>query len=95
MIILFDKVYWDWLCSLTQKREPVEINPRLRICSNCGRTFEFNKKDLIKMLKNDKLIVTCPNCFYQQAYKLIYHVTLVNDDKTIENNKRLRRRGFK
>ena len=92
---MFDKVYWDWLCSLAPSKETIKINPKTRRCSNCGRTYEFDKKDLIKMIKKDKLIYTCPNCFYQQAYKLIYHVTSIKDDKVTENNNLLKRRGLK
>ena len=46
---MIDKMYWEWLCSLTPKYTAPKIDPKLQKCE-CGYTWHFNKLHYIKMI---------------------------------------------
>lgn len=80
----FDKVWWDWYCSLFPSKEHKKINPKKRHCE-CGYTWEFNKiQTLILFLKGTR-IITCPQCQRRIKFKFVYHI--VNERLTIDENK--------
>ena len=83
--MIFDKLYWQWLCHLHQPVEKIPIDPLIRKCE-CGHKYYFNKLHYILMLLFDSFTFTCPNCQRKHQYKLIYHCVEEYDETRIQNN---------
>jgi hypothetical protein len=83
----FDKVTWEWLCSLHPRKddEVKQHDPVQKHCQ-CGRVYYLSKFDYIKMILFDKLIITCPRCHRKHQFKLCYHAIEEFNETRKQNN---------
>lgn len=78
---MFDKVNWEWLCSLYKPTHKTEVDPLRKSC-NCGYHFYINKFQEVKMLLFGDMVITCPMCGAKMTFRLVYHNVKI---KTEEN----------
>lgn len=79
---MFDKVYWEWLCSLHKPSSPsTTIDPLAKSC-NCGYHFHISKFQEVRMLLFGDIVITCPKCGAKMSFQLVYHCVKI---KTEEN----------
>ena len=81
----FDRVYWEWFCSLFPSYTAPIVDAELQKCE-CGHTWHFNKLDYIRMILFNHITVTCPQCHRKHYYRLSYHTIEEADQTRTENN---------
>ena len=81
----FDKVYWEWRCSLFPLYTAPKIDASLQKC-DCGYSWHFSKLNYIRMILFGKYIVTCPRCQRKHYYRMANHTIKEADKTRTENN---------
>lgn len=81
----FDRVYWEWFCSLFPKYTSPKIDAKLQKCE-CGYSWHFNKLDYIRMIIFGRYVMTCPQCQRKHYFKLSCHIVEEADETRHENN---------
>lgn len=88
----FDKVNWEWLCSLHRtNHEKLQVDPKKRTC-HCGFEWYFSKFQYMKMILFDGITITCPRCQRKHRFKLSYHAIEEFNETRIENNELIEKR---
>lgn len=81
---MFDKMGWEWYCSLFPKKKHGKIDPRLNRC-DCGYEFHFSKIQELLMFLKGEYVHTCPQCLQRKRYRFVYHIVRdVTDEKDLK-----------
>ena len=86
----YDKVWWEWYCSLFPSAEHEAIDPREWKCV-CGYTWHFGLFQKLRMLLFGSMVHTCPQCGHKKRFRMITNIVreISNEKDLTENNKRL------
>ena len=86
----YNKVWWEWYCSLFPQSEHEVIDPREWKCE-CGHSWHFSLFQKMRMLMFGSMVYTCPNCRRKKRFRMITNIVreTTNEKDLAEHNKKM------